>query len=665
MLTVLCAIIAVRCPYEFGYLRIGLHSPAAVGGFVLARIIDVLLLADVGINLAAPHRHADDTHWVYQGATRRYLRSWEFAVDVVAALPLDLFLLSAHHTAPAAARLLKLAKLPRHFLRSRVIARREDATKLSFALLALMKHLVMTAAIAHILACVWGAVGGATALGATSAFDDNSLGDATEAEMEQERCFKTLADDSCSWVLASGLRGAGDFALYCVSLFVALNNIFGGSSDIMPTNTAEAMLQSLMMAVGCGYWAFVVGDACAIAGAQLHRHALYRNLLDDVNFYCAARGLPSDLRVQLRAFLHATRRHVRIETSDDNFMSMVSPRLRDEVSLALAQRTLKRVASFAHPGIEIEFLSRAAVALQSAAFARRDFIPTENLTIVTRGIACKDGVLRTAHAVHGCCCWGEDMIVGSRQLRALAPAVALTVVVEVVVLEKRDLDELLREYPTARKCVRRAAARIALIRTMRLMMMKLLERRAEDSEKSISMKDLLAMAQGNNDAVPPPPPKPKRTADERLRRTEREVANVSARLAAVDGKLDKLLAAQVAGSVSSAVRQKRRPGRPAAAPVAAPPNGHPNGDFLPGGTSDAAPPARAAAPAGGILGRVGDHLVSDGPTRRRSMPTGSLWGRLRETVAAASAAAAAEGGSGVSRKATPEAGDPPLDPMEC
>ena len=31
----------------------------------------------------------------------------------------------------------------------------------------------------------------------------------------------------------------------------------------------------------------------------------------------------------------------------------------------------------------------------------------------------------------------------------------------------------------------------------------------------------------------------------------------------------------------------------------------------------------------------------------------------------ASAAAAAEGGSGVSRKATPEAGDPPLDPMEC
>ena len=62
---------------------------------------------------------------------------------------------------------------------------------------------------------------------------------------------------------------------------------------------------------------------------------------------------------------------------------------------------------------------------------------------------------------------------------------------------------------------------------------------------------------------------------------------------------------------------------------------------------------------------MGDHLVSDGPTRRRSMPTGSLWGRLRETVAAASAAAAAEGGSGVSRKATPEAGDPPLDPMEC
>ena len=289
----------------------------------------MLLLADVGINLAAPRR-PPTTPTGCTRARRGYLRSWEFAVDVVAALPLDLFLLSAHHTAPAAARLLKLAKLPRHFLRSRVIARREDATKLSFALLALMKHLVMTAAIAHLLACVGGAVGGATAMGATSAFDDNSLGDATEAEMEQERCFKTLADDTCSWVLASGLRGAGDFALYCVSLFVALNNIFGGSSDIMPTNTAEAMVQNLMMAVGCGYWAFVVGDV-RDRGAQLHRHALYRNLLDDVNFYCAARGHPPTSASSSAPF--STRRGVMCASRpDDNFMSMVSPRLRGEVS---------------------------------------------------------------------------------------------------------------------------------------------------------------------------------------------------------------------------------------------------------------------------------------------------------------------------------------------
>ena len=60
---------------------------------------------------------------------RRHLRSWEFAVDVVAALPLDLFLLSAHHTAPAVARLLKLAKLPRHFLRSRMLVELKTSPK--------------------------------------------------------------------------------------------------------------------------------------------------------------------------------------------------------------------------------------------------------------------------------------------------------------------------------------------------------------------------------------------------------------------------------------------------------------------------------------------------------------------------------------------------------
>ena len=49
-----------------------------------------------------------------------------------------------------------------------------------------------------------------------------------------------------------------------VSLYVALNNIFGGSCEINPGNFLEFYAQSVMLLLGSSVWAYVIGSACGI-----------------------------------------------------------------------------------------------------------------------------------------------------------------------------------------------------------------------------------------------------------------------------------------------------------------------------------------------------------------------------------------------------------------
>ena len=55
---------------------------------------------------------------------------------------------------------------------------------------------------------------------------------------------------------------ASAYEVYGVSLYVALNNIFGGSCDINPGNYIEFYVQAAMLLIGSSVWAYVIGSAC-------------------------------------------------------------------------------------------------------------------------------------------------------------------------------------------------------------------------------------------------------------------------------------------------------------------------------------------------------------------------------------------------------------------
>ena len=84
-----------------------------------------------------------------------------------------------------------------------------------------------------------------------------------------------------------------------------------------------------------------------------------------------------------------------------------------------------------------ECLVELALAMKREAFAPREKMTSEKLSIVMRGVAAKAGNILTV-TMH----WGEDMIVSSAALRDGVEASALTYV-EIMTLSRDDCFEVL------------------------------------------------------------------------------------------------------------------------------------------------------------------------------------------------------------------------------
>ena len=107
----------------------------------------------------------------------------------------------------------------------------------------------------------------------------------------------------------------------------------------------------------------------------------------------------------------------------------MSVRLKADAALCWAKTTLLRVPYFSRDGrwpIEDEFLASAALALKTRTFCRSEYIPVDSLIVVERGIAAKNGRIKTKGS-----CLGEDMVLNTPTFRDLDPAIALTFVVQV------------------------------------------------------------------------------------------------------------------------------------------------------------------------------------------------------------------------------------------
>jgi len=433
----------------------------------LNRFVDLIFLTDVIIQSMMRYEENGVTVYDSRKIFMHYARSW-MAVDILTAIPVDMLTAvwdeangwvaedgsgeenpnaGTGSSAFELVRMIRLVKLGRIIRASRNFRRWQAYLGLSFSFIALIKFAILTTMMAHWLACMWILVGRSQihtlSHGVQSAYHDDPH-----------------AAFGSNWVTKARLNDATPRQLYSVALYIALSNIFSGSSgNIVPASPLEYNMQTVMMLVGSAVWAYVITSGCGILATLDPYGVMYRHQMDELNYFAKDKNLPKEMLWKLREFLTQTQ-EVQRQARYDLLLDNMSERLKADAALCWARSSLMKVHYFSS-GTEDGFLASAALSLKLRVFCRSEQIPVSSLLIIDRGIAARKGRIHLKGS-----CLGEDMILSSDRFRDLLPGIALTFVVQTALIEKRTLAELLEGFPLARKRIRWAAVRVALYRSV-------------------------------------------------------------------------------------------------------------------------------------------------------------------------------------------------------
>ena len=145
-----------------------------------------------------------------------------------------------------------------------------------YNLIELGKFSVATLCTAHWMACLWGVVGRSVCAAATA--------EGCEALSPAYPYLPSYREHS--WIQKASMTDATPLELYGASLYVALANIFGGTSDISPASYLELYTQCAMMFLGSALWAYIIGCGCGIVATLNPTLVEQRRRLDELNYFC-------------------------------------------------------------------------------------------------------------------------------------------------------------------------------------------------------------------------------------------------------------------------------------------------------------------------------------------------------------------------------------------
>ena len=222
--------------------------------FTINRTVDVIFALDMIVTFFMPFRASSKKGgmWVYDNGkiAKAYVKGW-FFLDLITTFPISTvvrFSVEADDSNEGtlailrAMRVMRVIKLARILRASRIFNRWQDHIGLSYAHFSLIRFLILVLVLAHWLACIWGYIGSTR-----ESYDD----------IEYDGY-----DYAYTWRDKARVHSQSAFDVYVVSLYVSLNNIFGGSCEINPSNYLEFSVQCLMLILGSSTWAYVTASAC-------------------------------------------------------------------------------------------------------------------------------------------------------------------------------------------------------------------------------------------------------------------------------------------------------------------------------------------------------------------------------------------------------------------
>lgn len=467
---------ATLTPFEVAFIA----SPESVMNvwFLINRSIDLIFVSDLLLQFfiafeALDSKNADGhgifhTHvliWDRARIAKHYLLG-SFVIDVISILPsaLDIFpfvldeengnvgILSDLRTLRAL-RALRLIKLVRLLRAQRVINRVSTRISIPFDYLSMIICLMAVLLTAHWYACIF-------ALQATlhESPADTWLGVYGYCEEAFYPPNETRPD--AEEVFSIECPGLKTSEWYIAAFAWASMVITGtGGTDAYPNQNSafETVLVVLLVLFGALMWTQVLATFCDIATNADPAKIEYRQLLDDVNRFCKQEKLPLELRRRLRQYFQQ-RRHILKARSTASVIFKMSSSLQQEVTMLVHYHWLRHLWFL--KGSEPACLVAVALGTEGRVFAPSEVPDIETMYIIHKGCVLFGGRVLTSGKM-----WGEDIILSNPQ--NYTPMMALCMgYVETFTISRGKLISIISRFPSAQSCVRRAALKVALRRTM-------------------------------------------------------------------------------------------------------------------------------------------------------------------------------------------------------
>ena len=351
---------AVWTPVEVAFLDEGAFITPM---FCVNRVVDLCFSIDIVLTffLAYQESSKNGGHWVFNSVSiaRHYLKGW-FLPDFISVFPFwiiildrsDIFGQQAAYEQGIRAelvlngtispselneqtnsltrttvllrivKLLRMIKLARVFKASRILQRAlldyvMNEWEWTFAVLKMVKLLIILTAYAHWQACIWGLISSYMQAEGVP----NWIGDFVDAHNATYGSEFTPAKPT-------GLE------IYVAALYWSVMTLTSiGYGEMTPVNTPERILCSVWMMCSGFVWAYVIGTFAAIASTLDPNAIAYQTTMDNLNYFMRERELTREMRLTLRDYFQNARR-VHQTTDDGDLLEKMSPLLQGTVALA-------------------------------------------------------------------------------------------------------------------------------------------------------------------------------------------------------------------------------------------------------------------------------------------------------------------------------------------
>jgi len=341
-LLLFCAFVT---PFEIAFIS----SVEMDGLYFLNKSIDVLFFNDMCFNFNTGYFNFKTGMWVVrrQKICVAYMKSW-FLIDLISIIPFDL-LNDALSSDPESAgknlmllrlvRVLRLAKLFRVLRASRIMQRWQTKISISFGMQTVIKSFVITFVAMHWSACLIRLISDLERENCRTTCFDRWLDTPDGYDYLKRGLYNytysevtTYCANDCkdmNWLDKYGFAGSNSAIEYIAALYWSIVVLKG--TDFQSINISEYGLSIVIMVLGGGVYAMMIGDVSNVIANLDEAGNEYKRVMDNLNAYMNTNHFDEDLKVKLRAYFQHCRALFRNEYHHATLAKM-SPVLRGEVA---------------------------------------------------------------------------------------------------------------------------------------------------------------------------------------------------------------------------------------------------------------------------------------------------------------------------------------------